>query len=115
MWFPTTYLLIESLVRFSDAYGPDFAVAPPGQEGAPVTPKALAGEVANRLIGIFKRDQRGFRPCYGMTHKFQQDPHWRDHLLFHEYFNGDDGAGLGATHQTGWTGLVANLIAEWRK
>jgi len=115
VWFPTTYLLIESLVRFSDAYGPDFAVPAPGWEDGLVTPKALAGDVANRLINIFKRNERGFRPCYGMTHKFQQDPHWRDYLLFHEYFNGDDGAGLGATHQTGWTGLVANLIAEWRK
>jgi mannosylglycerate hydrolase MGH1-like protein len=115
VWFPTTYLLIESLVRFSEAYGADFAVPPPGRESTPVTPKALAADVANRLISIFKRDQHGSRPCYGMTSKFQQDPHWRDYLLFHEYFNGDDGAGLGATHQTGWTGLVANLITEWRR
>jgi len=115
VWFPTTYLLIESLTRFSEAFGPDFAVSPPGQPDVCVTPKALAQEVANRLINLFKRDERGFRPCYGTTLKFQQDPYWRDHLLFHEYFNGDDGAGLGATHQTGWTGLVANLIDEFRR
>ena len=114
VWFPTTYLLIESLIRFSEAFGPDLAVMPPNG-AAPVTPRALATELANRLINIFKRDERGFRPCYGGAPKFQQDPHWRDHLLFHEYFNGDDGAGLGATHQTGWTGLVANLIDEFRR
>ena len=114
MWFPTTYLLLESLVRFSEAFGPDFGVTPLGQ-GARVTPKDLARDLADRLISLFKRDERGFRPCYGMTLKFQQDPHWRNHLLFHEYFNGDNGAGLGASHQTGWTGLVANLIDEWRK
>ena len=115
VWFPTTYLLIESLARFSDAYGAGLMVAPPGREDAPVSPRALAEEVANRLIGIFKRDERGFRPCYGGSVKFQNDPYWRDHLLFHEYFHGDNSAGLGATHQTGWTGLVANLIDEWRR
>ena len=114
MWFPTTYLLIESLMRFSEAFGPEFSVKPPG-EATPVTPQALAAEVANRLINLFKRDEHGCRPCYGMTLKFQQDPNWRDYLLFHEYFNGDNGAGLGATHQTGWTGLVANLIDEFRR
>src|SRR5271166_4158426 len=93
---------------------PRTAVMPPNG-AAPVTPRALATELANRLINIFKRDERGFRPCYGGTPKFQQDPRWGDYLLFHEYFNGDDGAGLGATHQTGWTGLVANLIDESRR
>ena len=115
VWFPTAYLLIESLMRFSQAYGPEFGLPPPAGSGSNVTPRALAEDLANRLIGIFKRDQRGFRPCYGGTLKFQQDVHWRDYLLFHEYFNGDDGAGLGATHQTGWTGLVANLIDEFRR
>ena len=115
VWFPTTYLLIESLLRFSQAFGSDFAVMPPDGAGAPITPQALAIDLANRLINIFARDERGFRPCYGGTLKFQQDPYWRDHLLFHEYFNGDNGAGLGASHQTGWTGLVANLIDEFRR
>lgn len=114
VWFPTTYLLIESLLRFSEALGPEFAVTAPGT-AEPVTPRALAETLANRLIALFKRDGRGWRPCYGGTVKFQQDPHWRDYLLFNEYYHGDNGAGLGASHQTGWTGLVANLIAEWRR
>jgi hypothetical protein len=114
VWFPTTYLLIESLLQFGAALGPDFSVTPPG-ETAPVTPRDVAQTLANRLIALFKPDEHGRRPCYGGSEKFQRDPHWRDHLLFHEYFHGDNGAGLGATHQTGWTGLVANLIAEWRR
>ena len=115
IWFPTNYLLIEALVRFSNAYGPGYTVAPQGREDAQVPPRVVAEDLANRLINIFKRDERGFRPCYGETLKFQNDPYWRDLLLFHEYFHGDNGAGLGASHQTGWTGLVANLIDEWRK
>jgi hypothetical protein len=114
VWFPTTYLLIESLLRFGAALGPDFSVTVPG-ETAPVTPRDVAQTLANRLIALFKPDAHGCRPCYGGTEKFQRDPHWRDYLLFHEYFHGDNGAGLGASHQTGWTGLVANLIAEWRR
>lgn len=114
VWFATSYLLIEALQHFSQALGSDFGVACPGTNTF-VTPRQLAESFANRLIGIFKRDDRGFRPCYGGTLKFQQDPHWRDHLLFNEYYHGDNGAGLGASHQTGWTGLVANLIDEWRR
>jgi hypothetical protein len=75
----------------------------------------MARQLANRLIGIFARDERGRRAVYGGTERFQRDPHWRDLLLFYEYFHGDNGAGLGASHQTGWTGLVASLIDEWRK
>jgi hypothetical protein len=70
----------------------------------------VSRELANRLTGIFLRDQQGRRPVYGGMEKFQTDPHWRDYILFHEYFHGDNGAGLGASHQTGWTGLVARLI-----
>jgi hypothetical protein len=114
VWFPTSYLLVESLLRFGEALGPDFAVASP-EAGKSITPMALAQDVANRMIAVFKRDEQGKRPCYGGTMKMQQDPYWRDYLLFHEYFHGDNGAGLGATHQTGWTGLVANLIDEWRR
>lgn len=113
VWFATTYLLIEALQRFGEALGPDFGVQSPGATF--VKPNQLAETIANRLIGIFKRDERGFRPCYGGTLKFQHDPHWRDYLLFNEYYHGDNGAGLGASHQTGWTGLVANLIDEWRR
>ncbi|HME24537.1 MAG TPA: hypothetical protein VKI44_24925 [Acetobacteraceae bacterium] len=75
----------------------------------------VAREIANRLARIFLRDEAGRRPVYGGTDKFQHDPHWRDHLLFYEYFHGDNGAGLGASHQTGWTGVVAGLIEIFGK
>ena len=112
LWFPTTYLLIHSLLRFSDALGKDFAVPAAGQ---PVTPRSIAGEIANRMIDIFRQNVQGKRPVFGAYAKFQQDPHWRDCLLFHEYYHADSGMGLGASHQTGWSGLVANLIDEWRR
>jgi hypothetical protein len=115
VWFPTSYLLIHSFLRFGDALGPQFSVSIPGSNGKPVTPSAIAEETANRMISIFKRDQGGKRPCFGGYRKFQEDPHWRECLLFNEYYHGDNGTGLGASHQTGWTGLVANLIDEWRR
>ena len=115
VWFPTNYLLIRTLVKFSYALGPDFAVRTKASDGEFVTPLAIAAELADRLIGIFRRNKSGQRPCFGNYRKFQEDPHWRDHLLFNEYFHGDTGAGLGASHQTGWTSLVANLIQEWRQ
>jgi len=115
VWFPTSYLLIQSLLRFSDALGPSFTVRPSGGGGKPVTPREMAEEIANRMIAIFTRDAAKRRACFGDYRKFQEDPNWRDCLLFNEYFNGDTGAGLGASHQTGWTGLVANLIDEMRR
>jgi hypothetical protein len=115
IWFPTSYLLIESFSRFTAAFGPAFKVTTAATGGQAMTPHDMAREVANRMIGLFTRDQAGRRRIYGGTEKFQQDPHWRDLLLFHEYFHGDNGAGLGANHQTGWTGLVASLIDEWRR
>ncbi|MBI3474224.1 MAG: glucosidase [Acidobacteria bacterium] len=115
VWFPTSYLLIHSFLRFSDALGPQFSLTIPGGDGKPVTPSAIAEETANRMISIFKRDRDGKRPCFGTYAKFQEDPHWKDCLLFNEYYHGDSGLGLGASHQTGWTGLVANLIDEWRR
>ncbi len=75
----------------------------------------MAREIADRMIRIFARDENGRRPVYGGTAKFQDDPHWRDLILFYEYFHGDNGAGLGASHQTGWTALVASLIDEWKR
>ena len=75
----------------------------------------MARVIAERMIGLFTRDASGRRPFYGDNRTFQEDPHWRDHLLFYEYFHGDTGAGLGASHQTGWTALVACLIDEWRR
>jgi hypothetical protein len=103
IWFPTSYLLIESLLRYEEAFGGDLGL------------KDAAQEMAERLILLFKRDGAGRRPVFGGAKKFQQDPHWRDYLLFYEHFHGDNGAGLGASHQTGWTALVANLIDEWRR
>ena len=75
----------------------------------------MAARIADRMISIFTRNKEGRRPVYGGTQKFQEDPHWRDLILFYEFFHGDNGAGLGASHQTGWTGLVAALIDEWRR
>jgi hypothetical protein len=112
IWFPTSYLLIRCLKKFGDAMGPHWGIH---REGKLITPTMMAEEIANRMIDLFKRDAEGNRPIYDRVQKFQQDPHWRDYLLFFEYFHGDTGAGLGASHQTGWTGLVANLIHEWRR
>jgi len=112
IWFPTSFLLIEALVRYDEALRSRFTVdAPNGR----ATPRQMAEEIANRMIGLFTRGSDGRRAMYGNVETFQRDPDWRDHLLFFEYFDGDDGAGLGANHQTGWTGLVANLIDEWRR
>jgi len=115
VWFPTSYLLIHSFVRFDQALGADSLVSTRGSGGQPITPTAMAGEAADRMISIFRRDANGRRACFGGYEKFQSDPHWRDCLLFNEYYHGDSGMGLGASHQTGWSGLVANLIDEWRR
>ena len=112
IWFPTSFLLIESLRKLGTGYGPSFQLQVNGKNH---TLTEMAGEVANRLIRIFTRNAAGTRPVYEGIKKFQCDPHWKDLILFHEYFNGDTGAGLGASHQTGWTGLVACLIDEWRQ
>ena len=114
IWFPTSYLLIESLRKFGHAYGDGYAVNAPAST-RPVAPAEMAREIANRMIAMFTRNRNGQRRIYGGTARFQTDPYWRDLLLFNEYFHGDNGAGLGANHQTGWTGLVANLIDEWRR
>ena len=92
------------------------ALATAGSSGQPITFGEMARSLAERLIRIFARDQAsGCRPVYGQQRKLQEDPHWRDLVLFYEYFHGDTGAGLGASHQTGWTALVASLIDEWRE
>jgi hypothetical protein len=114
IWFPTCFLFIESLRKLSKACGPTFTEYPPGPDGRPISFPAMARQIADRLIGIFTRDAAGRRPVYGGARKFQDDAHWKDLLLFYEYFHGDNGAGLGASHQTGWTALVASLIDEWR-
>jgi hypothetical protein len=110
VWFPANYLIIESLQQFHLYYGDDFKIECPTGSGHYLTLRQVADELSQRLIRIFLRDQDGRRPGFGAYEVFQSDPYWRDYILFHEYFHGDNGAGLGASHQTGWTALVANLI-----
>jgi hypothetical protein len=115
VWFPTTFLMIESLTKLAEAYGDSLVVSTGGSNRPSVTLSEMARGFANQLIALFTRGSDGSRPVHGNHRLFQEDPHWRDHLLFYEYFHGDTGAGLGASHQTGWTALVATLIAEWRR
>jgi hypothetical protein len=110
VWAPVNALLIRALLSFYLYYGDDFRVECPTGSGVQMTLFEVACEIAERLTRIFQRDSSGRRPVYGGSRKFQEDPYWRDHLLFYEYFHGDNGAGLGASHQTGWTGLVASMI-----
>jgi len=113
IWFPTTFLMIESLRKLRKAYGDDLIFE--SCDGEESTPGGLAQHYADALISIFSRGDDGKRPVYADDDTFQNDPHWKDYILFYEYFDGDDGRGLGASHQTGWTGLVASLIDEWRR
>jgi hypothetical protein len=110
VWFPINLLLIRALFVHYRYYGDDFKVECPTGSGNMMTLFEVAREISHRLAGTFLRDRDGRRPVYGGTKLFQDDPHWRDLILFYEYFHGDNGAGLGASHQTGWTGLVARLI-----
>jgi hypothetical protein len=110
IWMPVNVLLIRALLNFYLYYGDDFEIECPTNSGRLMNLFEAAREIANRLTRIFLRDERGRRPVYGGTERFQTDPHWRDHVLFYEYFHGDNGAGLGASHQTGWTGAIAKLI-----
>jgi Glycosyl hydrolase family 63 C-terminal domain len=112
VWFPVNFLLIESLQKFHHFLGDDFKVECPTGSGKMLTLLEVAAELSQRLTRIFLRDSTGQRPVYGGSEQFQSDPHWRDLILFYEYFHGDNGAGLGASHQTGWTGLVAELIQQ---
>jgi hypothetical protein len=108
-------MLVETLRKLDTAYGGTFSIPRLTDPSNKVRLDELAHGLAGRLISIFTRGADGRRPAFGSVEKFQSDPHWRDHLLFHEYFHADTGAGLGANHQTGWTALVASLIDEWRK
>ena len=110
IWMPVNVLIIRALLTFYLYYGDDFKIECPTGSGNMMNLFQVAHEIANRLSSIFLRDESGRRPVYGGTEKFQTDPHWKDHILFYEYFHGDNGAGLGASHQTGWTGLVAKLL-----
>jgi hypothetical protein len=110
VWMPVNILIIRALLQFYLYYGDNFKIECPTGSGRMMNLFEVSQEIAQRLTHIFLRDEHGKRPVYGGTEKFQSDPHWRDHILFYEYFHGDNGAGLGANHQTGWTGLVAKLI-----
>jgi hypothetical protein len=110
IWMPVNLLIIRALGNFYLYYGDNFKIECPTGSGKMMNLFEVSKEIADRLARIFLRDERGRRPVYGGTEKFQSDPHWRDYVLFYEYFHGDNGAGLGASHQTGWTGLVAILI-----
>jgi hypothetical protein len=110
IWMPVNFLLIESLQKFHHYYGDDFRIECPTGSGHFVTINDAANELATRLTKIFLTDENGLRPIYGHHPRMQTDPNFRDHVLFYEYFHGDTGRGVGASHQTGWTGLVAKLL-----
>ncbi len=110
VWMPVNYLIIESLQQFHRYYGDDFKVEYPTNSGTYLTLKEIATELGKRLLRLFLRDKDGRRPVFGTYEKLQQDPHFKDYLLFYEYFHGDNGRGAGAAHQTGWTGLIVRLM-----
>ncbi|MEM9666237.1 MAG: glucosidase [Bacteroidota bacterium] len=112
VWFPVNYLLIESLQKYHHYYGADLQVELPVGTGRTATLDEVADDLAHRLCALFVPDAEGRRPFHGSVDLFHHDPHWRDHLLFHEYFHGDTGRGAGASHQTGWTALVAKLLMQ---
>jgi hypothetical protein len=112
VWFPGNYLLIEALWRYHRYLGDDFTVEVPTGSGRQASLLEVANELGRRLIALFLDDANGRRPVFGSTERFQADPAFHDAIPFHEYFHGDTGAGLGASHQTGWTGLVADLIVR---
>jgi hypothetical protein len=110
IWMPVNALIIRALLQYHTYYGKDFTIECPTGSGRYMNLYQVAEEITRRLGSIFLRGSDGRRPVYGGTRKFQEDPHWRDYLLFYEYFHGDNGAGLGASHQTGWTGVIARLM-----
>ena len=110
IWFPVNFLIVESLQKFHHYYGDEFKIECPTGSGTFLTINEVADEMARRLTKIFLKDKKGRRAAFGSNEKLQSDPNFRDYLLFHEYFNGDTGAGLGASHQTGWTGIIAKLL-----
>ncbi len=110
VWMPVNILIVRALLNLYAFYGDEFKVECPTRSGRQMTLFEVAQEITRRLAATFLRNAEGQRPVYGGTAKFQQDPHWRDLILFYEYFHGDNGAGLGASHQTGWTGTIAVLL-----
>jgi mannosylglycerate hydrolase MGH1-like protein len=112
VWFPPNYLLIEALQKFDYFYGDSFTIEFPTGSGNMMTLWDVSQELAKRLCGIFMKDSDGRRAVNGSVEKFQSDPNWREYVQFYEYFHGDTGAGIGASHQTGWTGLVGKLLQQ---
>jgi hypothetical protein len=112
IWFSVNYLLIESLQKFHHYLGDDFKVECPTGSGRYMTLWEVSQELSRRLTRIFLKDHCGLRPVHSPSTPYQDDPYWRDLVLFYEYFHGDDGSGVGASHQTGWTGLVAKLLQQ---
>jgi hypothetical protein len=110
IWMPVNGLIVRALLQYYAYYGNSFVVECPTGSGRLMNLYEVAHEISTRLTSIFLRNSQGRRPVYGGTTTFQNDPHWRDLVLFYEYFHGDNGAGLGASHQTGWTGIVARLM-----
>jgi hypothetical protein len=110
IWMPVNGMLIRALLQYYLYYGNDFKIECPTGSGHLMTLYQVAEELSRRLSNIFLKGKDGRRPVYGGAQKFQEDPHWRDLILFYEYFHGDNGAGLGASHQTGWTGIVARMM-----
>jgi hypothetical protein len=113
VWFPVNYLLVEALQRYHHFYGDGFTVEVPVGSGIRMNLAQAASELSRRLVQLFLPDHRGYRPCHGQQGRFATDPHWRDLILFNEYFHGDNGRGCGASHQTGWTALVARLLRKF--
>lgn len=115
IWFPINYMIVESLMKFHSYYGDEFIIEYPTGSGKMLTLKDIAGELSTRLINIFRLDKDGKRPVNGDVEKFSKDPNFKDLITFYEFFHGDNGRGCGASHQTGWTGLVATLIHEFKR
>jgi len=115
IWFPLNFLIIESLQKFHHYYGDDFTIECPTGSGKFITILEVAKELQKRLARLFLRDDQGRRAVFGDCERFQTDEHFRDYIPFYEYFHGDTGRGLGASHQTGWTGLIAKLLMPERK
>ena len=115
IWFPVNFLLIQSLKRYHVFYGDDFKVECPTGSGQRMTLMEVARELERRLISIFEPDEQGKRPAHGTELRYRDDPSWNDLILFYEYFHADNGKGLGASHQTGWTALVASMLRSQAK
>ena len=110
IWMPVNALIIRALVQYHGYYGDNFRIECPTGSGNQMNLYQVAENISMRLSGIFLKNDKGSRPVYGGTTKFQEDPHWKDYILFYEYFHGDNGAGIGASHQTGWTGVIARSM-----